>query len=217
VVALCLARCAIKRAIEHYGPDLTGVSVKVARVKLEPLDGRGAITGLEIGNPRGFHAPHAVSLGEIRLAVDPSSLASNVVRVKELSLEAPSITYERGPGGDNLTAIQKHIESQLPKSTPARADSKADKAAKERRFVIDRVQVRNAKVSYAGAMSVAVPELQLRDLGKKSGGATAAEITREIWTALTRQAIVAAPGTLRGLEEKAQGAVDSLRGLLKSP
>lgn len=205
----------IKRAIEHFGPELTGVSVKVASVKLEPLDGRGAIKGLEIGNPPGYKAPHAISLGEIALAVEPSSLTSSVVRVKEVSLEAPSITYERGPSGDNLSAIQKHIEAQLPKSTPAKGDGKAEKAAKERRFIVDHVQVRKARVSYGGALSVDVPDLQLRDLGKKQGGATAAEITREIWTALTRQAIAAAPGAIRDLEEKAKGAADRLRGLLK--
>lgn len=205
----------IKRAIERFGPELTGVSVKVASVKLEPLDGRGSIKGLELGNPQGFKAPHALSLGEVRLAVEPSSLTADVVHVKEISLEAPSITYERGPGGDNLSAIQKHIESQLPKSAPAKGDSKAEKAAKERRFIIDTVQVRKARVSYGGAVNVDVPDLQLRDLGKKSGGATAAEITREIWTAVTRQALAAAPGAIRNLEDKAKGALDELRGLLK--
>ena len=44
----------IKRAIEHFGPELTGVTVTVKRVKLEPVEGRGAISGLEIGNTRGF-------------------------------------------------------------------------------------------------------------------------------------------------------------------
>ena len=205
----------IKRAIERFGPELTGVSVKVASVSLEPLDGRGAIKGLEVGNPAGYKAPHALSLGEMRLAVDPASLASDVVHVREVSLEAPSIAYERGPGGDNLTAIQKHIESALPKSEPARGDSKAEKKAKERRFIIDRVQVRKAKVSYGGAVDVDVPDLTLRDLGRKSGGATAAQITQEVWTAVTRQALAAAPASIRGLEERAKGAVDRLKGLLK--
>jgi hypothetical protein len=75
--------------------------------------------------------------------------------------------------------------------------------------------VRKARVSYGGAVDVEVPDLQLRDLGKKAGGATAAEITREIWTAVTRQAVAAAPGALRGLEDRAKDAVDKLRGLFK--
>jgi hypothetical protein len=205
----------IKRAIERFGPELTGVSVKVSSVKLEPLDGRGAIKGLAVGNPQGFKAPHSLELGEMRLAVEPSSLTSDVVRVKEISLEAPSISYERGPGGDNLSAIEKHIESQLPKATPGKGDNKAEKAAKERRFIIDRVDVHKARVSYGGAVAVDVPDVHLRDLGKRSGGATAAEITREVWTAVTQQAIAAAPAALRGLEDKAHGAMDKLRGILK--
>ena len=205
----------IKRAIERFGPELTGVSVKVASVKLEPLDGRGAINGLEVGNPKGYQAPHALSLGEMRLAVDPASLTSDVVHIRELSLEAPSIVYERGPGGDNLTAIQKHIESALPKAEPAKGDGTAEKKAKERRFIVDRVQVRKAKVSYGGAVDLDVPDLTLRDLGKKTGGATAAQITQEVWTAVTRQALAAAPASIRGLEERAKGAVDRLKGLLR--
>lgn len=205
----------IKRAIERFGPELTGVSVRVASVKLEPLDGRGAIKGLEIGNPSGYKAPHALELGEVRLAVEPASLASDVVHVSEISLEAPAITYERGPGGDNLTAIQKHIESYLPKPSESRGNGKARKAAKERRFIVDRLEVRKARVSYGGAINVDAPDLVLRDLGKKTGGATAAQISEEVWTALTRQAIAAAPASIRGLEERAKGAVDRLKGLFK--
>ena len=205
----------LKRAIERFGPELTGVSVKVASVKLEPLDGRGAIHGLEVGNPQGYRAPHALSLGEMRLAVEPASLTSDVVHVREISLEAPRIVYERGPGGDNLSAIQKHIESALPESTPAKGDGKAEQRAKERRFIVDRVQVRKARVSYGGAVNVDVPDLVLNDLGKKSGGATAAEITQEVWTAVTRQALAAAPASIRGLEERAKGAVDKLKGIFK--
>ena len=204
----------IKAAIERFGPELAGVSVEVASVRLEPLDGRGSIKGLEIGNPKGFKAPHALSLGEMRLAVEPSTIASGVVHVKEISLEAPSITYEQGPGGDNLSAIERHIESYLPKPAAGRG-GKAEKAAQERRFIVDRLEVRKARVSYGGALAVELPDLQMRDLGKKSGGASAAEITREVWAAVTRQVAAAAPGALRGLEEKAKGAMDKLRGLLK--
>jgi len=202
----------IKRAIEHYGPELTGVSVKVKAVKLEPVDGRGTISGVEVGNPRGFTAPHSVTLGEIRLAVDPGTITSDVVHVREISLEAPRITYERGTQGDNLSAIQKHIESRLPKS---KGGTGTKDASPERKFIIDNVRVRNAKVSYGGAVTVDMPDIQLRDLGKRTNGATAAEITREVWNELTRVAISRAPAALEGLRDKAKDAADRLRGLIK--
>jgi hypothetical protein len=203
----------IKRAIEYYGPQLTGVAVSVKSVKLEPLDGTGAITGLELGNPAGFSAPHALTLGEMRLAVDPRTLTSDVIHVKEISLEAPVITYERGARGDNLTAIQKHIESELPKSEPS--SSSASKDAPQRKFIVDRVQVRNAKLSYGGALTVGLGDLQLRHLGKKKNGATAAEIANEVWNELSRTAIARAPGAIENLRDKAKEAQERLRGLFK--
>jgi len=203
----------IKRAIEHYGPQVTGVAVKVKSVKLEPLDGSGAIMGLELGNPQGFSAPHALTLGEMRLAVDPATITSNVIHVKEISLEAPAITYERGAKGDNLSAIQKHIESELPKSEPS--SKSAPKDAPQRKFIVDHVQVRNAKLSYGGAVTVGLPDVHLRDLGKKKGGATAAEIADEVWKELSRTAIAQAPASIEGLRDKAKDAAERLRGLIK--
>jgi hypothetical protein len=202
----------IKRAIERYGPELTGVSVKVRAVKLEPLDGRGAISGIELGNPKGFSAPHSMTLGEVRLAVDPGTITSDVVHVREISLEAPSITYERGAQGDNLSAIQKHIESRLPKSKGG--EGAAKEPGPERKFIIDRARVRGAKVNYAGMATVDLPEIQLRDLGKKTNGATAAEITREIWGELQRVAVQHAPAAIEGLRDKAKDATEKLRGLI---
>jgi hypothetical protein len=202
----------VKQAIERFGPAITGVSVAVASVKLEPLDGRGEIRRLEVGNPPGYKAPRALTLGEIRLAIDPASLTSNPVRIKEISLDSPAVTYEVGAGGDNLSAIQKHIDSQLAKLGSGAKDKSSSPG---RRFVIDHVYVRNAKVSYAGAVTLSMPDLHLRDVGKKSNGASAAEVTSEIWTAVTRSATRLAPQALKGVQEGAKGAVDKLRGLFK--
>src|SRR5258708_37336097 len=82
----------IKHAIERYGPDLTGVSVKVKSVKLEPVEGLGAIGGLEIGNPPRLNRPRALTLGEIRLAAGPSTPTPAVVHIKESSPTPPLIT-----------------------------------------------------------------------------------------------------------------------------
>jgi hypothetical protein len=195
----------IKRAIEHFGPDVTGVSVRVNAVKFEPTDGRGAITGLEVGNPPGFSSSNALTLGEIRLAVDPATLTSDVVRIKELVIDSPNITYERGSKGDNLTTIQKHIESRLPKSRGGEGSKSSD--APQRKFIVDRVVVKNGKVNYGKAVSLGTPDIELRDLGKKSNGATAAELVDEIWGQMTRAAMNRAPAAVEGLRDRIKGLV----------
>ena len=77
------------------------------------------------------------------------------------------------------------------------------------------MQVRNAKVSYGGALTVDLGTVQLRDLGKKKGGATAAEITDEVWRELSRMAIARAPAAIEELRDKAKGVGERLRGLIK--
>jgi hypothetical protein len=63
--------------------------------------------------------------------------------------------------------------------------------------------------------TVDLPEIQLRDLGKKTNGATAAEITREVWGELQRVAIARAPAAIEGLRDKAKDAADRVRELIK--
>jgi len=64
----------VREAIEKFGPEITGVAVSVKEVKLEPLEGKGMIGGLRLGNPKGFEAPSALTLGEMRLSMDPASI-----------------------------------------------------------------------------------------------------------------------------------------------
>src|SRR3954471_16294696 len=78
---------AVKWALEHYGPIVAGVPVKVREVQISPTNGRGAVRELEIGNPAGFAAGHSARFGEIRLRLDPSTITSDVVIVQELSVE----------------------------------------------------------------------------------------------------------------------------------
>ena len=95
------------------------------------------------------------------------------------------------------------------------AEAKKEQGAPQRRFIVDHVQIRKAKVSYGGLVTSDLPDLHLRDLGKKRGGATAAEITDEIWTEVTRTAVSRAPAAIEALRDKAKDAADRLRGLIK--
>jgi hypothetical protein len=168
----------LKRAIESIGPQLTGVPVTVSRVKLEPAEGKGAVGGLVVGNPSGYKTPHSLTLGEMRLAIDFATATSSVVHLKELVIDAPLLTYERGPGGDNLGVIQKNLGGGGTK--------KAEPPG--RKFVIDNLRVTNARVKFSDALTLPLPDLHLRDVGKKSNGATAGEITKTVWDALAGSA-----------------------------
>jgi len=197
----------VKRAIEEFGPQLAGVPVTVRRVRLEPLDGKGAISGLVVGNPAGYKAPSALTLGDVRLSINLSTLTSSVVHVREISLNAPVVTYERGPGGDNLTAIQSHIDREVARlgGAPGKAAPPSD--APSRKFIIDHIYVRDARISY-GSVSLPMPDVHLRDIGKQSNGASAGEVVKAVWGSITSSAGNAA--------SRAGGAIlDTVKGMLK--
>ena len=72
----------VRYALERWGPDVTGVKIEVAEVRISPADGTGRIAGIDVGNPPGFAAARAARFGEVRLALEPSTLASDLVHVR---------------------------------------------------------------------------------------------------------------------------------------
>ena len=198
----------VKQAIESWGPEITGVVVKVESVRLEPTAGRGTIRGLFIGNPKGFDAPQALRLGEMRLTLDAGSLTKDVVVIKELLLVAPDVTYERGQGSDNMTVIQKHVDAWVAKHA-----GKSEGPGKK--FIIENLVVRDGKAHFGTTLSSPIPDLHLRDVGKKTNGATAGEAFKQTWEALLRSVGNLASRVGSAIKEGAQGAVEGVKKLFK--
>ena len=147
----------------------------------------------------------------MRVAIDYSTLASDVIRVKEISLEGPVVTYEARPGGDNLTAIQKHIDAEVARLTgPATRDQ-----ASRRKFIVDHVYVRDASVRFGDTLSLSMPNVHLRDVGKKSNGASAGEVVKAVWGSIAGGATGVAARAGGAVREGASSLLESTRGLFK--
>lgn len=187
----------VKQAIERWGPEITGVAVRVDSVNIKVREGSGTIRGLFVGNPKGFEAPHALTLREMRLTIDAASIPRDVVLIRELLLVAPDVVYERGQGSDNLAIIQKNIDAWVAKNAGAK---KAD-AGPGKKFVIENVLVRDGKAHFGSALASPMPDLHLRDVGKKSNGATAGEVAKQVWGAMLRNATNLASRTGSAIKE----------------
>jgi hypothetical protein len=223
----------IKTAMEKYGSEATQAEVKVGGVKIGLKDGSGQITNISIANPKGFTAPQAFTLGEVKIVIDPATVTKDVITIKEVLIDKPQLFYEPNLGGaGNLETIQKNVSAYAAKlgggssgsSTPAASSG----AKAEKKLIIERVAIQGGQVSIKSpALAQAnsnlyteLPAITLRDIGKARGGATPAEISNEIIGALSQQAARAATsklgGVLQGLQGGATGggAADQLRGLL---
>jgi hypothetical protein len=213
----------VKAAIERFGPDITGVAVQVAEVRISATDGKGTIRGFVLGNPPGFKSPRAVQVGEITVGVEPATLRSDVVVIRDILVDSPQISYELGGGSNNLETIQRNIERYVKRAGgESGAKEEGGAMAPGRRYVIGRVTLRNARVTMTnpllrgGGITFDIPDVDLRDVGRRPNGVTAAEAAKTVTAALTAKIAQKLLTNLDLLRKGgAEGAIDALRGLLK--
>lgn len=213
----------VKYALEHYGPQVTGVSFEVGEVRLSPTDGRGSVRRVDIGNPPGFTAPRAAHLGEISVWVDPATVRSPVVVIHELVVDAPLITYERTDRGTNLDAIQKNIANYVKRSqeTSGQGDRKPSGEEVKHRFIVEKLVIRGGKVTMTNpglkgqGVTFDLPPIEMHDLGRSSGGATASEIGSTVADTLVSRIAQKLLTNLDLLRKGGVGgALDALKGLV---
>ena len=211
----------VKAAVEKFGSDMTQATVRLNDVEIELTSGKGALQGLTVGNPPGFKSERALSLGEIGLQLDVGSVTKDPVVIKEISISAPEVTYEFGLKGSNLDALKQNVDAYGAQGKSKATEKKTDEAGKK--LVIEHLYIRNGRVNVSATelqgktASTSLPDIHLTGIGKKTGGATAAEVAEEVLAAISREAARAAASTnIGGLLDKAKGgAAGALGGATK--
>lgn len=207
----------VQAGIEKFGPEVTQVSVKVGSVRLDPANGEGEIGGLRLGNPKGFKTESALKVGTIRLRMDPSSVARDVVVIHEVIIQSPEVTYESGAAGNNLETIQKNIEAYVARFSGGKKDDSAPK----KKLIIENLYIRDAHVNINTALTIGksvsspVPDLHLRDVGKREGGASPGEVMKQVWGALMRSTGNVASKIGGAIGDGAKSAVEGVKKLFK--
>jgi uncharacterized protein involved in outer membrane biogenesis len=202
---------AIKKAVETVGPQLTKVTITLDDVSLSMLSGSGRIRGLVVGNPEGYKAPHAISVGTASLALKPSSLLSDKIVVRSISVQAPEITFEGGVGGNNLKQIQANVDAatggrgkSAPTPTPAPEKTGPSKKLQVDDFVITGGKIHIILTGMTGnAVTVPLPDIHLSQLGTGPEGITTGELTRRVIDALLAKSAEAVGPAMTDLGKRA--------------
>ncbi len=178
----------VKSAIETVGSEVAGTKVSVAAVKIELAEGRATITGLTVGNPKGFTSADAFRLGAVAVALDTGSVTGNPVVIKDISVSQPEVTYELGEGGSNIDALRRNIEAR---TGGGKGEAKPAAAkGEERKLVIDRLAIKGGAVTLATAIpgvqgTGRLGDIVLTGIGRDSGGADPAQVGAKVLGALT--------------------------------
>ena len=183
----------VARAIEQYGSEAAGVSVRVDRVELDLEAGRASIYDLRVANPPGFEGAEAFSLGEITVDIDLESLREqNPIVLDEIRIEAPAVFYElMASGVSNLDVIKKNASSGGGGNTDEGADSAPGPRLRIRklRFAEGHVEADTRAIG-GNELEATLGTAELKDVGG-SKGATGAEIGAVVVKEIGRQTAIA--------------------------
>ena len=226
----------VKAAVEEVGSEATKTEVRLDDVEISLTSGKGALRGLKVGNPGGFATDSAMRLGAISVDLKTDSVGEETIVIREVVIAKPEVTYEiDDKGNSNIQTIQKNVQafagggksgSSGKKSGGSSAGSK-DEGPK---LVIENLYVRDGTVNVSASalkgqkMTAKLPTIHMKNLGKKQGGATPAQIAQLIIAAVGKNATTAV-GTLNvdklvkgvsegAMKEAGKEAESALKGVL---
>ena len=188
VSSLVEAALGIEAAAEELLTRAVGTEVTIESIDVALADGELSILGLTVANPAGFHTPHALEADEVRVAMELASLLEDTVVVHEIAVEKPLLTYEVGPEGSNLEALQRNAESFAGSGEGTSGGTPA------RRILIENLRVRGGKVAASAVFlegkswKVPLPDIHLRNLSSGADGIAAAGVVREVTAEIARKA-----------------------------
>lgn len=210
----------IKLAVNKAGPAILKTDVSIENVHARILSGKLKIDGILIGAPEGFDA-NVFEMNNLTVDIDVPSLFSDTIHIREVTILDPIVTYELKGLNSNLSALlapfekkdgeeEKEVKEEKPvekepaeekevmEEKPAEKEPAEKKPAKKLmidKFLFQGGKVRMAVASGKGA-ELPLPNIELTDIGKKSGGATGVEVAYEVLKSITSGTLSAVAGVV---------------------
>lgn len=202
----------IKRAVNTYGPTITRTEVRLSSVGISILSGQAKLKGFYLGNPKGFKSPQAMAVGSIFVDLDEKSVTSDPIIIDKVEVLRPEISYEKSRGTDNFKTILKNVERSVSKGRSSKQQSGKKEGGKKliiRDFIIKDGKV-DLAISAAGGQSLtasaSLPDIHLKNIGEKKGGASPEEVFKEVFAVLYKEITSPAVTSALNKELKALGS-----------
>lgn len=179
----------VKTGVNRVGPRVTQTRVELADASISPLSGEGTLERFTVGNPQGWSSGNLLQVGRVHFSVEPGSLLDETIVIRELVVEQPEFVYETRLVSSNIGDLLKNIEAsvgQRPETT--------EPDAKPRKFIVRHFRMADAKVAIGvgpAALPLAVPGIELNDLGVREGGLTSSQLAFAVVREILPQIIAA--------------------------
>lgn len=194
----------VKTAVNTYGPDITKTPVRLDDVSVSIFSGEAKLQGFFLGNPKGFQGASAMRVGSIFVNVDEGSLTGDTIIVDKIEVLRPEISYEKIRGTDNFQTILNNVNQAVGADGSAQKPSGGKESGKK--LVIKDFMVKDGKVDLAMSVigeqkiTASLPDIHLKNIGEKGGGAPPAEVFKQVFAALHKQ--ITSPAVTAALNEQ---------------
>ncbi len=186
----------ITKAVNTYGPEITGTDVRIDNVGVSFLSGEATVKSFLLGNPKGFRSPHAVKAVSITADLELASLLGNTIVVKRIEVVRPDIVYEKRGGTDNFKTIATHAGQKAKEAGLADREDEKEKPGKK--LLIREFIVKGGRVTLytpdlpSGTASAAIPDMHLKNVGKDGAAPPAvfSQVLASLYDRLTMPIVV---------------------------
>lgn len=173
----------LAEAVAGQGSAIARANVSVGKVETALARGKGIIGTLVVANPAGYRTAHAFKARTVEVDFDLASLATDVVVIRLVTIDGPDVNYEHGATTTNFDAIHDSIANHL--------DAMRRNSDHEgKRLIVEELTICNAKAQASArfmgdkTLSIPLPDITLKNIGKDRGGVSPAELARIVTGAL---------------------------------
>jgi hypothetical protein len=176
----------VRSTLESQAAQQLNVTTTLGSANVNVFGGTVGLHDFAVGSPRGFAAPHMLSVGGADVTVQYGQLRRDPVRIQSISIDQPTLVLEQ----QNMKFNIKALIDGLPPTPPS--DSEALK------LIIDRLQVAGPLVvlrpnlpGLPPEITISLPPIELKDVGNADGaqnGAAVRDVVLSLIAALARAA-----------------------------
>ncbi len=200
--------------VERGASRALGVPVQVESMALSPFSGGLGIDGLEVANPEGFSEEPLFRLDRGGVDVRLASLFSDVIDIPTLTLDGLNVRLERKGTGTNLDQVVERLRGN---GAGDKSSGDGGESGPPTRLRVGHLRIAGvgaqvdlgSEAGERGRFSVALPVIEMRDLGNDAAGITVAELVERITRAVADEVEAAVAERIgRELEDAAGEAVE---------
>ncbi len=176
----------VRASVESQASQQLAVPAKLGSASVGIFGGTVNLSDFQLGSPKGFDAADMFQLGSAEAKVTYGQLRQTPIRINSIDINKPRLVLEQ-------KAMKFNVKALLDQLPPTKDDSETV------RLIIDQLRINGGSVLFRPGIpglppqiNVAVPSVEMKNIGTADGAANGAAIKDVVMTIITQLAKSAA-------------------------